>query len=78
MLHEIPSEQRKLLLENMVHGPAFALFCEKWEDHVEVIQKEINDVKTSDERTRELKQVRAHLVETRHPRKVVEAMIRTL
>lgn len=78
-LHQIPAEQRKLLLENMLNGPAFLLFCEKWDDHVrDHVEKKIFDPATSDNDTRQLKAVRAELTGTRHPRAIVQAMIRAV
>jgi hypothetical protein len=75
-LYQIPAEQRKLMLENMVNGPAFALFCDAWDEHLGQVQAKINDPSTPDQETRELKRVRIELVGNRHPRKVVEALIR--
>lgn len=77
-LYDIPAQQRKLLLENMLHGPAFALLCDKWNEKLDAIQAKINDPATSDADTRELKLVRKQCVDTHHPRKIAEAMIRTL
>lgn len=75
-INAIPSEQQKLLLENMLGGPAFLLFCQKWDEKLEGIQAKINDPATSDAQTRELKLVRKQCAETNHPRKIVETMIR--
>lgn len=77
-VNNIPAETRKLLLENMLNGPAFALFCERWEEKLQAVQVRINDPATSDAETRELKLVRKQCVETNHPRKIVETMIRTV
>jgi hypothetical protein len=66
------------MLENMLNGPAFLLFCEKWDENVRTLQEKINDTKTSDEETRQLKHVREYLVNTKHPRKVLQTMIRSL
>jgi hypothetical protein len=76
--NDIPREQKKLLLESMHNGPAFLLFCEEWDKHVAIIQDKINDPATSNEETRELKLVREQLVKTRHPRKVLETLIRKI
>jgi hypothetical protein len=78
-LYQIPAEQRKLMLENMVNGPAFALFCDAWDEHVRTqIDAKIFDPTTSDAMTRELRILRGQLTGTRHPRKVVETLIRVV
>jgi hypothetical protein len=74
----IPAVNKRMLLESMLHGPAFALFCDKWNEKLEILQDKINDPATNDQETRELKLVRRQCAETNHPRKIVEAMLRTL
>lgn len=78
-IHDIPAATRKGMLESMVNSPAFALFCDRWEQHIaEDLDKKIFDPETSPEKTHELKLVRKQLTETRHPRKIVETMIRSV
>lgn len=76
-LSEIGPVERELMLSVMATSPAFALFCEHWEQSViGKIDAEIFDTETSDAKTRELKLTRGQLTGTKHPRKVVETMIR--
>lgn len=77
-LYDIPAPQRKLMLENMLHGPAFAMLCDKWNEKIDAIQEKINDPATTAADTHELKLVRLQCVSTNHPRKIAEAMIRSL
>jgi hypothetical protein len=78
-IYDIPAAQRKMLLEAMLNGPAFALFC----DRIDTIREKELDAKifavgTTDEDTRVLKKARELVTGTKHPRKIVEAMIRGL
>lgn len=77
-VHDIPAEQRKLMLQAMANSAAFALFCDAWDAKLDLIQKRINDPATSDAETRELKLVRKQCVETNHPRKIAETLIRSI
>lgn len=78
-LDDIPASQRELMLSNMAHSPAFALFCARWDEIVRVeVEAKIFDPETSDATTRELKLVRGQLTGARHPRKIVEAMLRAV
>jgi hypothetical protein len=77
-LYQIPAGERKLMLENMLHSPAFALFTDKWNEVViEQVEKKIFDVNTSDEETRLMKRVRTELMGTHHPRAIVETILRS-
>ncbi len=78
-IHDIPAEQKTLMLENMLRGPAFALFLDRWNESViGSIEKAIFDPATSDEKTRELKSMRLALGGVHHPRKIVETMLRSI
>lgn len=76
-LYSIPAVQRRMLLESMLHSPAFALFCDRWNEGVKDLDATIFDPKTGDEETRQLKRVRQQLVGTKHPRAILETMIRS-
>lgn len=77
-LYQIPAAQRVILLQNMLSSPAFALFCDAWDEHLRTqVDAKIFDVKTDDATTRELKAARTHLTGTRHPRHVLGTLIRT-
>lgn len=77
-IHRIPAATRRLMLENMVNSPAFALFTDRWNEVVlEALEKRIFDVATDDAETHVLKRVRQELTGTHHPRKIVETLIRT-
>lgn len=77
-IYDIPAAERRLMLENMVNSPAFALFLDRWNaDVLGAIETEIFDLKTDAERTRVLKEVRAAINGTHHPKKVVDTLIRS-
>lgn len=67
---------RITILEQLQSSKAFELVCEKWDAGLTQIQKDINDTATTDEKTRELKIVRKHLVESHHPATIVETLIK--
>jgi len=77
-IHEISASDRKLMLENMRHSPAFALFMDRWNESVlGAIERDIFDLKTDADRTRILKEVRAAITGTHAPDKIVDTLIRT-
>jgi len=77
-LSDLTAGQRTLMLENMLHSPAFALFTDRWNALVFAsVESAIFDPSTTDFDTRVLKQVRQALTGTHHPRKIVETLIRT-
>lgn len=77
-LEDIPAGIRKDMLSIMLHSPAFALFCEHWDEKVlGAVESKIFDPATNPAETHELKLVREKLIRTYKPRAIVETMMRS-
>lgn len=75
-IHDIPAGDRHRFLESMANGPAFALFCDKWDAGLAAIEAKIFDTATTDAETHDLKRTREYLIKNHHPRNIVLTMIR--
>lgn len=62
-------------LSMMQAGPGFLLLCEEWQKVIDGIDARIFDCTTSDTECRELRLVRAQLVESHTPQKILKKII---